>query len=90
MEIIHIFYCGYFCRAAFQTALDSYCCLTGGTKLKRSVTYGYFTFQTIIDIAGEHANPISSVVCVGSPVMIIILQKVNKQVHKKFRNFQLE
>ena len=29
-EIIHIFHSGYFdCRGAFQTILDSYCCVTG-------------------------------------------------------------
>ena len=46
---------------------------------------GYFTFQMIIYIAGEH-GVISDVVCVGSPVIIIIY----KQVHRKVWNFQLE
>ena len=50
---------------------------------------GYFTFQTIIDIAGAH-SAILDVVCVGSPVIIMILKKVNKQVQKKIWNFQLE
>ena len=43
---------------------------------------GYSTFQMIIDIAGAHGT-ISDVVCVGSPVIIIIYKKVSKQVHKK-------
>ena len=50
---------------------------------------GYFTFQTIIDIAGVR-GAISDAVCVGSPVLIIISKKVSKQVYKKFWNFQLE
>ena len=50
----------------------------------------YFTFQTIIDIAGA-CSAISDVVCVGSPVIIkLFTKKVNKQVHKKIWNFQLE
>ena len=29
-EIVRIFHSGYFdCRGAFQTVLDSYCCVTG-------------------------------------------------------------
>ena len=44
---------------------------------------GYFTFQTIIDIAGAR-GAISDAVCVGSPVIIIIYKKVNKQVHRIF------
>ena len=48
---------------------------------------GYFTFQMIIGVRGA----ISDAVCVGSPVIIIYLQKeVNKQVHRKIWNFQLE
>ena len=50
---------------------------------------GYFTFQMITDIAGVR-DAISDVVCMGSPVIIIIYKKVNKQVHKKIWNFQLE
>ena len=51
MEIIRVFHCGYFdCRGAFLTILDSYCCLKGGTKLKQSITNGYFTFQMTLDI----------------------------------------
>ena len=51
---------------------------------------GYFTFQTIIDIAGAH-GAISDAVCVGSPVIIKLFTKiVNKQVHEKNLNFQLE
>ena len=50
----------------------------------------YFTFHTIIDIAGAH-GVFSDAVCVGSPVIINYLQKkVNKQVHEKIWNFQLE
>ena len=45
---------------------------------------GYFTFQMIIGAYGT----ISDVVCVGSPVIIIIHRKVNKQVHRKIWNFQ--
>ena len=44
---------------------------------------GYFTFQTIIDIAGVR-GAISEAVCVGLPVIIV---KVNKQVHTKFGIF---
>ena len=44
----------------------------------------------IIDIAGA-CSAISDAVCVGSPVIIIIYsKKVNKQVHRKIWNFQLE
>ena len=50
---------------------------------------GYFTFQTIIDIAGAR-GAISDAVCMGFPVIIIIYKKINKQVHKKVWNFQLE
>ena len=51
---------------------------------------GYFTFQTIIDIAGA-CGAISDVVCVGSLVIIkLFTKKVNKQVHEKIWNFQLE
>ena len=46
-------------------------------------------FQTIIDIAGA-CSTISDVLCVGSPVIIIIYKNVNKQVHRKIWNFQLE
>ena len=49
-----------------------------------------FTFQTIIDIAGER-SAISDVVCMGSSVIIVYNnKKVNKQVHRKIWNFQLE
>ena len=44
---------------------------------------GYFTFQRIIGVHGA----ISDAVCVGSPVLIIIYKKVNKQVHKKKLEF---
>ena len=48
---------------------------------------GYFTFQTIIDIAGAHGT-ILDAVCVGSPVIIkLFTKKVNKQVHEKIWNF---
>ena len=47
---------------------------------------GYFTFQTIIGIAGAR-DTISDVVCVVSPVIITIYKKVNKQVHKKNLEF---
>ena len=40
---------------------------------------GYFAFRMIIGVRGI----ISDVLCVGSPVMIIIYKKVNKQVHRK-------
>ena len=51
---------------------------------------GYFTFHTIIDIAGVH-GAFSVVVCVGSPVIIkLFTKKVNKQIHEKIWNFQLE
>ena len=50
---------------------------------------GYFTFQMIIDIA-RAGGAISDAVCVGSPVIIIIYRKVNKQAYKNFWNFQLE
>ena len=51
---------------------------------------GYFTFQTIIDIVGVQGAS-SNVVCVGSPIIILaIYKKVNKQVHRKIWNFQLE
>ena len=51
---------------------------------------GYFTFQMIIDTCSRGSQFLSfDAVCVGSPVIIIfILQKVNKQVHKNW-NFQL-
>ena len=42
---------------------------------------GYFTFQTIINIAGAR-GAISDVVCMGSPIIIIIYKTINKQVHK--------
>ena len=63
------------CRGAFQTVLDSKCCVTGDN--------GYFTFQTIIDIAGAR-GAISDVVCMGSPVIIIIYKKklTNKYTKK--------
>ena len=42
------------------------------------------------DIAGARGT-ISDVVCVGSPVIIkLFTKKVNKQVHEKIWNFQLE
>ena len=51
---------------------------------------GYFTFQTIIDIAGVR-GAISDAVCVGSPVIIkLFTKKVDKQVHEQIWNFQLE
>ena len=51
---------------------------------------GYFTFQTVIDIAGV-LGAISDAVCVGSPVIIkLFTKKVHKQVHKNIWNFQLE
>ena len=51
---------------------------------------GYFTFQTIIDIAWTR-GAFSDVVCVGSPVIIkLFTQKINEQVHEKNWNFQLE
>ena len=40
----------------------------------------------IIDIAGVR-GAISDAVYVGSPVIIIITKKVNKQVHRKFGIF---
>ena len=43
----------------------------------------------IIDIAGVH-GAISDAVCVGSPVIVKFTKKVNKQVHEKIWNFQLE
>ena len=50
----------------------------------------YFTFQTIIDIAGVH-GAISDAVCVGLPIIIeLFTKKVNKEVHEKIWNFQLE
>ena len=50
---------------------------------------GYFTFQTMIDIAGAHGT-ISHAICMGSPVIIkLFTKKVNKQVHEKVWNFQL-
>ena len=42
----------------------------------------YFTFQVITDIAGVRGT-ILDAVYVGSPIIIIIYKKVNKQVHKK-------
>ena len=65
--------------------------LCNGLDIAENEAYNrYFTFQTIIDIAGAHST-ISDAVCVGSPVIIIIFtKKVNKQVHRKIRNFQLE
>ena len=51
---------------------------------------GYVTFQTIIDIVGAHGAS-SDAVCVGSPAIIkLFTKKVNKQVHEKIWNFQLE
>ena len=48
---------------------------------------GYFTFQTIAGARGA----ISDAVYVGSPVIIkLFTKKVNKQVHEKIWNFQLE
>ena len=67
------------CRDAFQTVLDLKCCVT-----KRN---GYFTFQTIIDIAGV-CGAFSDAVCMGSPVIIkLFTKKVNKQVHTKIGIF---
>ena len=48
------------------------------------------TFQMIIDIAGA-CGAISDAVCVRSPVIIeLFRKKVNKLVHEKVWNFQLE
>ena len=47
---------------------------------------GYFTFQTIIDIAGVR-GAISDTVCMGLPVIIIVSKKVNKQVRRKILEF---
>ena len=47
----------------------------------------YFTFQTIIDMTGAR-GAISDAVCMGSPVIIIIYKKANKQVQKNW-NVQL-
>ena len=61
--------------------------LCNGLTTKRN---GYFTFQTIIDIAGAR-GAFSDAVCVGSPVIIkLFTKKVNKQVHEKIWNFQLQ
>ena len=46
---------------------------------------GYFTFQTIIDIAGVR-GAILDAVCMGSLVMVIY-KKVSKQVHTKKLEF---
>ena len=43
---------------------------------------GYLALQMIIDIAGAR-GVISDAVCMGSPIIIIIYKKVNKQVCKK-------
>ena len=51
---------------------------------------GNFTFHMIIDIAGAR-GAFSDAVCVGSPAIIkLFTKKVNKQVHEKIWNFQLE
>ena len=51
---------------------------------------GNFTFHTIIDIAGAR-SAFSDVVCMGSPAIIkLFTKKVNKQVHEKIWNFQLQ
>ena len=47
---------------------------------------GYFTFHTIIHIAGVH-SAISDAVCVGSAVKIIIYKKFNKQKYVKKLEF---
>jgi len=44
-EIAHIFYSGYFdCRRAFQTVLNSYCCVTGWTQQTKNRN-GCFTLR---------------------------------------------
>ena len=46
-------------------------------------------YGTVIDITGPFLS--FDAVCVGSPVIIIIIyKKVNKQVHETIWNFQLE
>ena len=51
---------------------------------------GNFTFHMIIDIAGAR-GAFSDEVCVGSPAIIkLFTKKVNKQVHEKIWNFQLQ
>ena len=45
---------------------------------------GYFTFQTIIDIAGAHGTMSFDVVCMGLPVIIILFYK---KLTNKYTNF---
>ena len=54
--------------------------LCNGSNIQLTIKHnGYFTFHMIIDIAGERGT-ISSAVCVGSPVMIIISKKLTKKL----------
>ena len=52
---------------------------------------GYFTFQTIISIAGAHdINSDAVGMCGFTTGIIIISKKVHKQVHRKIWKFQLD
>jgi len=51
MEIVCT--CCFYCKGAFETVVDSYCCVMGWTWLKTKCN-GYFTFQIIIDITEAH------------------------------------
>ena len=73
--------CYFFQYACFAEILFEQLLIRSATGVTGN---GYFTFQMIIDIAWAHGN----VVCVGSPVIIIIiLQQISA---RKFWNFQPE
>ena len=57
--------------------------LCNGLTMKHN---GYFTSQTIINIAGVH-GAISDVVCVGSPVIIIIYKRSQQTSTQKNLEF---
>ena len=55
--------------------------LCNGLNIADNETYGYFTFQMIIEAHGK----ISDAVCVGSPVIIIIFTiKIQKSFINKY------
>ena len=73
LKIVRIFHSVYFdCRVAFQQFLIH--TANGLNIADNEVLYnGYFTFQMIIDIAGA-CDAISFVICVGSPVIIMLFK----------------
>ena len=61
--------------------------LCNGLNIADNEVYRYFTFHTIIDIAGAR-GAFSDAVCVGSPVMIkLFTKKLTNKYVKKFEIF---